>query len=271
MPFCKNCGVASVGEVVFCPSCGTKTASAGQTVTSSSLARPAIAAKSSSATKILLVVAALVVCAVAGLVYAGHWAKNKAQAIAAANGIALPSDDTSHEAAGTSSSGTSTVSQSGGALLDLCKLISQEDADAVLGEPTKRSEHAQDDKYSSHCSYVAVEETHGANTFGVEVHNDESPADARRGQAVKKTLYSNFAIYNYQELSGFGDAGFLAVSKPPQGAAFESGPLAAMIARQQILMMSKGSKDIEIIVSYFGKERSPESLKTLTKKLADQI
>lgn len=270
MPFCKNCGVASIAEVAFCPSCGTKSAPAAETVTPSAPSGPAIITKSSSATKILLVLAALVVCGVAGIVYVGHWAKSKAEAIAAANGIALPSDATSHEAA-TSSGGASTVSRAGGALLDLCTLISQEDADAVLGEPSKRSEHAQDDKYSSHCSYVAVEETHGANNFGVEVHNDESPADAQRGQAMKKTMYSNVSLYNYQELSGFGDAGFLAVSKPPQGADFESGPLAAMIAHQQILMMSKGSKDIEIIVSYFGRERSPESLKSLTKKLSDEI
>ena len=36
-------------------------------------------------------------------------------------------------------------------------------------------------------------------------------------------------------------------------------------------MLSKGSRDIEIIVSYVGKEHSADALKALAKKLADKI
>ena len=78
-----------------------------------------------------------------------------------------------------------------------------------------------------------------------------------------------FKLYDYQVLSGIGDDAFLAVSKPPS-ADFASGPLASMVAHQQVLRLSKGSKDIEIIVSYFGKERSTDGLKVLAKNLADK-
>jgi uncharacterized protein YqeY len=36
-------------------------------------------------------------------------------------------------------------------------------------------------------------------------------------------------------------------------------------------MTFKGTKEIEIIASYFGKERSPEELKALMKTLADKV
>ena len=155
-------------------------------------------------------------------------------------------------------------------ILDACVLISQADADAVLGTPGKLSEHEKDDRFASHCNYEAVEQNSGANNFGVEIHTDEDVADAKSGQAMKKGIYSNVAIYDYQVLNGIGDEAFLAVSKPP-GAAFESGPLAATVAHQQIVMLVKGSKDIEIIVSYFGKERSTDGLKALAKGLAGKV
>jgi hypothetical protein len=152
---------------------------------------------------------------------------------------------------------------------DACALISQAIADAVLGTPGKLSEHEKDDQFASHCNYEAVDQNNGANNFGVEIHTDENAADAKQGQAINKGLYSNIKLYDYQVLSGIGDEAFLAVSKPP-GAGFESGPLAAMVAHQQILMLVKGSKDIEITVSYFGKERSTDGLKVLAKSLADK-
>jgi len=42
-----------------------------------------------------------------------------------------------------------------------------------------------------------------------------------------------------------------------------------MVSRQPVLMLIKGSQDIEIIVSYAGKERSTDAVKALGKDLAD--
>lgn len=55
-----------------------------------------------------------------------------------------------------------------------------------------------------------MEENHAANGFGVSIHNDENANDARNGQAMKKGIYSNVSLYTYQQLTGFGDGGFLA-------------------------------------------------------------
>ena len=161
------------------------------------------------------------------------------------------------------------ASRAAAPILDACALVSQAIADAVLGTPGKLSEHEKDDQFASHCNYESVDQNNGANNFGVEVHTDENAADAKQGQAINKGLYSYIKLYDYQVLSGIGDEAFLAISKPP-GAGFESGPLAAMVAHQQILMLVKGSKDIEIIVSYFGKERSTVDLRVLAKNLADK-
>jgi hypothetical protein len=150
-------------------------------------------------------------------------------------------------------------------------LISQADVDAVLGMPGKPSEHAKDDRHAFHCSYESVDSSNGVNNFGVTIHSDEDAAEAKRGQSMKKQMYSNLALYAYEELPGIGDSAFLAVSNAPKGVAYESGSLASMIAHQQILMLVKGSKDIEIIVSYFGKERSANGTKALAKTLADEI
>jgi hypothetical protein len=154
---------------------------------------------------------------------------------------------------------------------DACALISQADVDAVLGMTGKRSEHAKDDRFASHCSYESMDSSNGVNNFGVTIHSNEDAAEAKRGESMKKEMYANFALYSYQELSGIGDDAFLAVSNEPKGAAYESGSLASMIAHQQILMLVKGSKDIEIIVSYFGRERSTNGTKALAKNLAEKI
>lgn len=265
MSVCKNCGVELNAPAAFCPSCGTKSTQTGAeriaTTPSSPAAHSVTAVKtSSSAMRIVLVVAGLLLCALVGLAYAGYWAKNKVQSVAAAHGITLPTDE-----------GPAVGSRADSRILDACALISPDDANAVLGTPGKISEHAKDDKYSSHCAYESVDVSNGVNNFGVEIHNDENSTEARNGQAIKKTIYSNVSLYTYQELSDIGDGAFLAVSKAPQGAAFQSGPLASMVARQQILMTFKGSKEIEIIASYFGKERSTEELKALMKTLADKV
>lgn len=163
------------------------------------------------------------------------------------------------------------AARSDSAPLDACALVGQANADAVLGTPAKVKEHELDDRHASHCNYESVDLSHGVNSFGVSIHTDESPAEAQTGQSIKQGIYSNFQIYDYQLLSGVGDGAFLAVNKPPKDPAFESGPLAAMVARQQVLMLFKGSRDVEIIVSYSGKERSTEALTTMAKHLADEI
>ncbi len=267
MSFCASCGAPLNSPAPFCASCGAKSSQSPQAPGSTSPpgVSPVAAKTASPLIKILLVVGALFVCGVAALAYAGYWIKNKVEATAAEHGITLPTGGaakTANERSG---------SKHDGPMLDACSLISQEEADAVLGEPTKMSDHEKDDRFSSHCYYVAVEEAHAANGFGVEIHNDEDANDARSGQAMKKGIYSNVSLYTLQELSGIGDGSFLAVSKAPEGEAFQSGPLASMVAHQQILMMYKGAKDVEILVSYFGKERSTDGLKTLTKRVADQI
>jgi hypothetical protein len=155
--------------------------------------------------------------------------------------------------------------------LDACALVGQANADAVLGTPAKVKEHEPDDRNASHCNYESVDGSHGANSFAVSIHNDESAAEAKTGQGIKQGIYSNFQVYDYQPLTGIGDGAFLAVNKAPQDPAFESGPMAAMVARQQVLMLIKGSRDIEIIVSYFGQERSTDAVKTMARDLADKV
>ena len=44
-----------------------------------------------------------------------------------------------------------------------------------------------------------------------------------------------------------------------------------MLTDQQMLFAVKGAKDIHIITSYSGKPRTPDALKALGKKLADNI
>ena len=154
-------------------------------------------------------------------------------------------------------------------ILDACSLVSQADADAVLGTPGKLSEREKDDKHVSHCSYEAVDQSNGVNSFGVEIQTDENAADANEGQAMNKGMYSNIKLYDYHVLSGIGDDAFLAVSKPPS-ADFASGPAALIVTHQQVLMLVEGSKDIVIKVTYRGKERPTDALKALAKKLADK-
>lgn len=103
----------------------------------------------------------------------------------------------------------------------------------------------------------------------MEIHHHEDAAEARNGQAISKTIYSNLSVYNYQDLSGFGDGGFLAVNKSP--ADLDASPLAGMIARQQVLMAYKGSRNVDIIVSYFGKVHTDDALKSMTQKILTQI
>ena len=148
-------------------------------------------------------------------------------------------------------------------ILDACALISQADADAVLGTPGKLSAHVEDNEFTSHCSYESVDASHGPNTLGITISTDLDATSAKSGFASEKKMHSDVAQYDSQALTGIGEDAFLAVSKSPQGA--DSG------VHQQILELVKGSKGIKIIVSYFGKQRSTDAVKALAKSLADKI
>jgi hypothetical protein len=277
MAFCTSCGATLNTTAAFCPSCGAKTQAPSQvapalTPPASTTGVHSAAVKKAGAPwmKILIIVGVLMVAGVVALAYGAYWMRNKIQEAATAHGITLPTD-TSARTGGVVSGLGSAASSKSGLIPDACSLFTKEDADAVLGEPMKLVDHEENDKHSSHCNYRAVEETHGANGFGVEIHNNESVEEAQQGQAMKKGLYSNVSLYTFEELSGYGDASFLVVNKGPEGEGFKSGPLAAMVAHQEIQMTTKGTKDIEILVTYFGSERSSDGLKALTRKLADKI
>jgi hypothetical protein len=270
MPFCTGCGAESHSG--FCPACGLKSSQAStQAVppTGASIVGPPVAKPGAPWMKVLLVLGVLVVCGIAALAYGAYWVKNKVVSTAAEHGLTIPQESPAKNSGGLFSRGAK--SRSGAPMLDTCSLIGQEDADAVIGEPSKRTEHQENDSHSSHCHYSAAEPTHAANGFEVEIHNNEDASEARSGQAIKRGIYSNVSLYAMEELSNMGDGGFVAVSKAPEGEAFKSGPLASMVARQQVLMIYKGSKDVEIIVSYFGPEHTTEALQTMSRKLADQI
>ncbi len=149
--------------------------------------------------------------------------------------------------------------------LDACALITQADADAVLGAPAKRDEHAPDDRFTSHCSYQSVDASHGFNGFGVEIGTSTDSLEARTSFATKQQLYLNYTIYHYELLPDIGDAAFLAVSKIPEQ--FKGGEMAALVAHQQILATIRNVKSIDITTSYFGPEKSTEAMQALARKL----
>jgi hypothetical protein len=148
-------------------------------------------------------------------------------------------------------------------ILDACALISQADADAVLGTPSKLSAHVEDNEFASHCSYESVDASNGPNTLGVTISTDLDAASAKTSFEREKKMHSDVAQFDSQVLPGIGEDAFLAEPKSPQGS--DSG------VQQQILELVKGSKRIKIIVSYFGKQRSADAVKALAKNLADKI
>lgn len=158
------------------------------------------------------------------------------------------------------------------AIVDVCSLVSQADAESILSTPAKQGEHAADDKHASHCQYNAAnQDTSGYNSLSVELHNDEDVKEARTGFAIHQKLYENSnagAVYTYEVLTGIGDGAFLVTNKVPENILAK---MPAMIQDQQMLFAVKGSKDIEVNTSYMGKPRSADSLKALAKKLADHF
>ena len=158
-----------------------------------------------------------------------------------------------------------------GAILDACALVTQADAESILGVPAKLSEREKDDKHASHCSYEAVDQNKGFNNLGVEIHTDEDANEAKTGLEINRKMYaSNTAsnVYVYQALSGIGDDAFVVTNKTLEGVPAE---MSSMLQDQQMLFLVKGGKDIQMTASYTGKARSTESLKVLAKKLADHF
>jgi hypothetical protein len=157
------------------------------------------------------------------------------------------------------------------AIVDACSLVTQADAESILGVAAKLSEREKDDKYASHCSYEAVDQASGVNMLGVEIHTDEDANDAKTGLGINRKMYSSDAsanVYLYEALSGIGDDAFMVSNKPPAGMPPE---MFSMISDQQMVFAVKGAKDIHIITSYSGKPRTADALKALAKKLADHI
>ena len=174
-----------------------------------------------------------------------------------------------NESAAASSSAP--VAKADAAILDACGLVTQADAESILGVPAKLSEREKDDKYASHCSYEAADQTSGVNLLGVEIHNDEDANDARTGLGINRKMYSSDAsanVYVYEALSGIGDDAFMVTNKIPATMPPE---MYGMLQDQQMLFAVKGAKDIHIITSYSGKPRTADALKALAKKLADNI
>lgn len=187
----------------------------------------------------------------------GHQAGSaeQASAIAQASAIQAP---------------TSATSAPGG-IVDACALVTLVDAESILGTPAKLSKSGENDKHASHCSYEAVDQSHGFNMVGVEIHTNEDASEARTGLAINRKLYSNDSagsIYVYEALNGIGDEAFVVSNKVQAGMPPE---MQGMLSDQQMLFASKGDKDIHIITSYTGKQRPADSLKALGKKLADDI
>ena len=184
---------------------------------------------------------------------------------------AAASADPAATAANETASPQAAVATADGGILDACSLVTQADAESILGVPAKLSEREKDDKYASHCSYEAVDQTHGVNMLGVEIQTDEDANDAKTGLGINRKMYSSDAsanIYLYEALSGIGDDAFMVSNKPPAGMPPE---MFSMISDQQMVFAVKGAKDIHIITSYSGKPRTADALKALGKKLADNI
>lgn len=158
------------------------------------------------------------------------------------------------------------------AILDACSLVSQADAEGILGTPAKLGEHQEDDKYASHCQYDAANQnTSGYNNLIVEINTDEDVNEAKTGFAMHQKMYANSnsgAVYTYEVLTGIGDDAFLVTNKQPAGIPAE---MAGMLQDQQMLFLIKGAKDIMVNTNYQGKPRSADSLKALAKKLADHF
>jgi len=165
---------------------------------------------------------------------------------------------------------SASAAKADGGILDVCALVTQADAEGIMGVPAKISGR-QNDEHSSVCSYVAVDQTNGNNLLSVKIHPDEDANEAKSHLEVRRKMYANDSAgnaYVYEALSGIGGDAFMASTKLPDGMPAE---MADGLPGQQLLFAVKGAKDIDIMTSYSGKRRTADPLKALAKKLADHI
>ncbi len=189
-------------------------------------------------------------------------------------GASAAGADAEHAAADSNAApakASASTAKADGGVLDACSLVTQTDAESILETPAKLSEREKDDKNASHCSYEAVDQTHGVNRFDVEISTNEDANEAKTGLGINRKMYASDAsanIYLYEPLTGIGDDAFMVSNKPPAGMPAE---MLGMISDQQMVFAIKGARDIHIITSYSGKPRTTDTLKALAKKLADNI
>jgi hypothetical protein len=153
------------------------------------------------------------------------------------------------------------------AQMDVCALVTNADAESILGIPVKLNDHEPDDQFASHCAYQGVDLTKGFSGLQVEVDTDEDADAAKTNYEIAKKIYSNFQVYNLESLSGVGDEAFLAVSKLPEQ--FNTKELSSRFPQQQILVVTKNTKSLKLMSSLSGGTASSDSLKAVGKKLAD--
>lgn len=153
---------------------------------------------------------------------------------------------------------------------DACALVSEGDAEGILGTPVKPGERGAEDKYTSHCQYEALDQSHGFNNLVVEIAVNEDVDEAKTGLSIKRQLYHNDgagSIYVYKGLSGIGDDAFVVVNKTQE----PSPELAGMYPHQQMLFVIKGASDVQLTTSYMAKTRGTDSLEALAAKIAAHI
>ena len=165
--------------------------------------------------------------------------------------------------AATSVTAAAPVAKAAASILDACSLISQTEAEGILGTQAILAAHEKDDEHESHCQYNAANQnTSGFNSLMVKIHTDEDANEARAGFAIQRKVA---AASDYESLTGIGDGAFLITNKPPEDTPPE------MMQEAQTLYLIKGARDIMVSAQFSGEPRSTDSLKALAQKLADHF
>lgn len=162
----------------------------------------------------------------------------------------------------------STTSKTTSPGVPVCSLFTQQDADAVLGVPSRPSDGV-DTKSLTSCSFSAVADIR--NQFGVELHTDENIDDARNDMETARAVHSSVQLFDIQTLTGIGDDAVLAVDKARTGAPFDSPEYASRAGHTQLLQFIKSDKTVEITVTFVGNARSTDGLVALARKIAAQM
>ena len=179
------------------------------------------------------------------------------------NGAVTPAAHGDSATAAASVTAAAPVAKAAASIFDACSLISQTEAEGILGTPAILAAHEKYDEHESHCQHNAANQnTSGFNSLMVKIHTDEDANEARAGFAIWQKMAAATA---YESLTGIGDGAFLITNKPPEGSPPE------MMQDAQTLSLIKGARDIMVSTQFTGKPRSTDSLKALAKKLADHF